>query len=61
MASLGWCAFRTIEHNLCFTAACNVAGVWVAAIGWLPPISAAAAQSLRDGAVMASSSRLPRG
>jgi Cd2+/Zn2+-exporting ATPase/Cu+-exporting ATPase len=53
-------AFRTIKQNLWFTAAYNVAGVVLAAVGWLPPIAAAAAQSLPDVAVMLNSSRLFR-
>jgi Cd2+/Zn2+-exporting ATPase/Cu+-exporting ATPase len=53
-------AFRTIKQNLWFTAAYNVVGVLLAAVGWLPPIGAAAAQSLPDVAVMLNSSRLFR-
>ncbi len=53
-------AFRTIKQNLWFTAAYNVAGILLAAAGWLPPIMAAAAQSLPDVAVMLNSSRLLR-
>jgi Cd2+/Zn2+-exporting ATPase/Cu+-exporting ATPase len=58
--ALGRRAFRTIEQNLWFTAAYNVAGMALAVSGWLPPIAAAAAQSLPDVAVMLNSSRLLR-
>jgi len=58
---LGRRAFATIRQNLWFTAAYNVAGVLLAALGGLPPIGAAAAQSLPDVAVMLNSSRLLRG
>jgi Cd2+/Zn2+-exporting ATPase/Cu+-exporting ATPase len=57
---LGRRAFRTIRQNLWFTAAYNVVGMGLAAAGWLPPIVAAAAQSLPDVAVMLNSSRLLR-
>jgi Cd2+/Zn2+-exporting ATPase/Cu+-exporting ATPase len=59
--AIGRRAFRTIQQNLWFTAAYNAAGVLLAALGWLPPIGAAAAQSLPDVAVMVNSSRLLRG
>ena len=51
-------AFRTIKQNLWFTAAYNIVGITLAAMGWLPPIAAAAAQSFPDVAVMLNSSRL---
>jgi P-type Cu+ transporter len=57
---IGRRAFRTIQQNLWFTAAYNVGGILLAALGWLPPIGAAAAQSLPDVAVMLNSSRLLR-
>jgi Cd2+/Zn2+-exporting ATPase/Cu+-exporting ATPase len=57
---LGRRAFGTIRQNLWFTAAYNVVGIGLAATGWLPPIAAAAAQSLPDVAVMLNSSRLLR-
>jgi Cd2+/Zn2+-exporting ATPase/Cu+-exporting ATPase len=57
---IGRRAFRTIKQNLWFTAAYNVVGMLLAATGWLPPIGAAAAQSLPDVAVMLNSSRLLR-
>jgi cation transport ATPase len=37
-----------------------VVGIACAAVGWLPPIAAAAAQSLPDVAVMLNSARLLR-
>jgi Cd2+/Zn2+-exporting ATPase/Cu+-exporting ATPase len=58
---IGRRAFRTIKQNLWFTAAYNFVGIALAATGWLPPIAAAAAQSLPDVAVMLNSSRLLRG
>jgi Cd2+/Zn2+-exporting ATPase/Cu+-exporting ATPase len=57
---IGRRAFATIKQNLWFTAAYNVIGILLAAVGWLPPIAAAAAQSLPDVAVMLNSSRLLR-
>jgi Cd2+/Zn2+-exporting ATPase/Cu+-exporting ATPase len=57
---IGRRAFRTIKQNLWFTAGYNVIGMALAASGWLPPIAAAAAQSLPDVAVMVNSSRLLR-
>jgi Cu+-exporting ATPase len=57
---IGRRAFATIKQNLWFTAAYNAAGILLAGIGWLPPIAAAAAQSLPDVAVMLNSSRLLR-
>jgi Cd2+/Zn2+-exporting ATPase/Cu+-exporting ATPase len=57
---IGRRAFATIQQNLWFTAAYNVVGIAFAAVGWLPPIAAAAAQSLPDMAVMLNSARLLR-
>lgn len=57
---IGRRAFATIKQNLWFTAGYNVVGIFLAAVGWLPPIAAAAAQSLPDVAVMLNSSRLLR-
>jgi Cd2+/Zn2+-exporting ATPase/Cu+-exporting ATPase len=57
---LGRRAFRTIQQNLWFTAGYNLVGILLAATGWLPPIAAAAAQSLPDVAVMLNASRLAR-
>jgi P-type Cu+ transporter len=57
---IGRRAFGTIKQNLWFTAGYNVVGMLLAAVGWLPPIAAAAAQSLPDVAVMLNSARLLR-
>ena len=51
---------RTIRQNLAFTALYNVVGITLAAIGVLPPVWAAAAQSLPDVAIMLNSARLLR-
>lgn len=51
---------RVVKANLAFTALYNVAGLALAAMGFLPPILAAAAQSLPDLGIMANSSRLLR-
>lgn len=52
---------RTIRQNLGFTAAYNVVGIALAFAGLLPPVWAAAAQSLPDVAIMLNSARLLRG
>jgi Cu+-exporting ATPase len=57
---LGRRAARTIRQNLGFTAAYNVVGIGLAAVGLLPPIWAAAAQSLPDVAILLNSARLLR-
>ena len=51
---------RTVKTNLAFTAVYNVVGLTLAAFGILPPIAAAAAQSLPDLGILANSSRLLR-
>ncbi|HEX9014429.1 MAG TPA: cation-translocating P-type ATPase [Chloroflexota bacterium] len=51
---------RVVKMNIGFTALYNVAGLSLAALGILPPILAAAAQSLPDIGIMANSSRLLR-
>jgi Cd2+/Zn2+-exporting ATPase/Cu+-exporting ATPase len=51
---------RVVKMNLGFTAAYNVVGLTLAAFGILPPILAAAAQSLPDLLILANSSRLLR-
>lgn len=51
---------RVVKFNLGFTALYNVAGISLAAVGLLPPILAAAAQSLPDLGILANSSRLLR-
>ncbi len=58
---IGRRAARTIRQNLGFTALYNVVGIALAALGLLPPVWAAAAQSLPDIAIMLNSSRLFRG
>jgi Cu+-exporting ATPase len=58
--ALGRRAFRVIAQNLWFTAGYNAVGIVLAATGWLPPVAAAAAQSLPDVAVMLNSTRLLR-
>ena len=51
---------RVVQTNLGFTAVYNVVGISLAALGILPPILAAAAQSLPDLGIMANSARLLR-
>ncbi len=51
---------RTVKINIGFTVVYNVVGLALAALGWLPPIFAAAAQSLPDIGILANSSRLIR-
>jgi Cd2+/Zn2+-exporting ATPase/Cu+-exporting ATPase len=58
---IGRRAARTIRQNLGFTALYNVVGISLAAVGVLPPVWAAAAQSLPDMAIMLNSGRLLRG
>lgn len=52
--------FRTIQQNLAIAVLYNVLGLGLAAAGLLPPIVAAAAQSLPDVLVMLNSARLLR-
>ncbi|HDD62759.1 MAG: cadmium-translocating P-type ATPase [Chloroflexota bacterium] len=49
---------RVIKFNLGFTAVYNVIGLTLAAFGILPPILAAAAQSMPDLGILANSARL---
>jgi P-type Cu+ transporter len=51
---------RVVKMNLAFTAVYNILGLGLAALGFLPPILAAAAQSLPDLGILANSSRLLR-
>ncbi len=51
---------RVVKTNLAFTVIYNVVGLSLAALGFLPPILAAAAQSLPDIGILANSSRLLR-
>ena len=53
-------AASTIRQNLAFAAIYNVVGITLAATGILPPIWAAAAQSLPDVAILLNSARLLR-
>jgi Cu+-exporting ATPase len=52
---------RVVKMNLSFTILYNLVGLSLAALGILPPILAAAAQSLPDLGILANSSRLLRG
>lgn len=49
-----------VKLNLAFTAVYNLVGLTLAALGFLPPILAAAAQSLPDLGILVNSSRLLR-
>jgi Cd2+/Zn2+-exporting ATPase/Cu+-exporting ATPase len=49
---------RVVKTNIAFTAIYNLVGLALAALGFLPPIFAAAAQSLPDLGILANSSRL---
>jgi len=49
---------RIVKMNLAFTTVYNVVGLSLAAIGILPPVLAAAAQSLPDIGIMGNSARL---
>ncbi len=51
---------NVVRMNLIFTALYNIAGLSLAAFGFLPPILAAAAQSLPDIGILGNSSRLLR-
>ncbi|HEY1348198.1 MAG TPA: cation-translocating P-type ATPase [Ktedonobacteraceae bacterium] len=51
---------RVVKTNLTFTVFYNLVGLTLAALGILPPILAAAAQSLPDLGILANSSRLLR-
>ncbi len=51
---------RVVKLNIGFTAVYNLVGLSLAAMGFLPPILAAAAQSLPDLGILANSSRLLR-
>jgi Cu+-exporting ATPase len=51
---------RVVKMNLWFTAFYNLGGLSLAALGFLPPALAAAAQSLPDLGILANSSRLLR-
>jgi Cd2+/Zn2+-exporting ATPase/Cu+-exporting ATPase len=49
---------RVVRTNLLFTTAYNIIGLTLAAFGFLPPVLAAAAQSLPDIGIMGNSARL---
>ncbi|OGO41268.1 MAG: copper-translocating P-type ATPase [Chloroflexi bacterium RBG_16_58_14] len=49
---------RVVKANIAFTALYNLIGLSLASLGFLPPIFAAAAQSLPDLGILANSSRL---
>lgn len=51
---------RTVKGNLGFTVAYNLVGLSLAAFGFLPPVLAAALQSIPDLGILANSSRLLR-
>jgi P-type Cu+ transporter len=51
---------RVVKMNIGFTAVYNLVGLSLAALGVLPPVLAAAAQSLPDLGILANSSRLLR-
>ncbi len=51
---------RVVKLNIAFTALYNVVGLSLAGLGLLPPVFAAAAQSLPDVGILANSSRLLR-
>jgi len=51
---------RVVKMNLGFTMVYNIIGLTLAAFGFLPPILAAAAQSLPDLGILGNSSRLLR-
>jgi len=47
-----------VKMNLAFTGVFNLLGITLAAFGILPPVLAAAAQSIPDIAILTNSSRL---
>ena len=51
---------RVVKMNIAFTIIYNVVGLSLAALGFLPPILAAAAQSLPDLGILGNSARLLR-
>ncbi len=58
---LGRRTFRVIQQNLALGVVYNLLGIGLAAVGILPPVAAAAGQSIPDLFVMANSARLLRG
>ena len=55
-----WGYYRLIERVMMVVALVTVVGLVLAALGILPPVLAAAAQSLPDLGILANSSRLLR-
>lgn len=51
---------RVVRTNIGYTLVYNLAGLTAAALGWLPPVFAAVAQSIPDLVILANSSRLLR-
>jgi Cu+-exporting ATPase len=51
---------RVVKVNIAFTALYNLVGLSLAALGYLPPVFAAAAQSIPDLIILGNSSRLLR-
>jgi Cd2+/Zn2+-exporting ATPase/Cu+-exporting ATPase len=51
---------KVVKWNIAFTALYNLVGLSLAALGFLPPVFAAAAQSLPDLGILTNSSRLLR-
>jgi Cd2+/Zn2+-exporting ATPase/Cu+-exporting ATPase len=51
---------RVVKLNIAFTTLYNVVGLSLAALGFLPPVLAAAAQSLPDIGILGNSARLLR-
>lgn len=49
---------RVVKGNIAFTGVYNLIGLTLAALGFLPPVLAAAAQSLPDVGILANASRL---
>ncbi len=49
---------RVVKGNLGFTAAYNIIGLALAAFGFLPPMLAAALQSIPDLGILGNSARL---
>jgi Cd2+/Zn2+-exporting ATPase/Cu+-exporting ATPase len=58
---IGRRTFRVIQQNLALGVLYNVVGMTLAAVGILPPVVAAAGQSIPDLLIMLSSARLLRG
>ncbi len=52
---------RVVKVNIAFTGIYNLLGLSLAALGFIPPILAAAAQSIPDLGILANSARLLRG